>query len=120
MWEHFGLLFLFFFNALFIVSINFHHVNEVFNSISHDHLYHVTRVDLVSEDVYFDQEALTDVVADHFVQNLKGVSYDYVITFYCNGAVASASDLSKFLTINLQAPLGFFVRYDKTFSYYLT
>ena len=120
MWEHFALLFLFFFTGLFSVSLNFHHVNEVFNSLTHDHLYHVTRIDLVHNDVYFDQHALAEVVDDHFRQNLKGVTYEYVITFYVNGEVASSSDLSKFFTINVQAPLGFFVNFDKTFSYYLT
>lgn len=120
MWEHFAFLLLFFFIALFTVSVNFHHVNEVFNTLGHDHMYHVTIIDLEGEDVYFDKVALRLVVDDHFRTNLGRVTYAYVITFYHAGEVASEEEKAKLLTINLQAPLGFNVNYDKTFTYYLT
>lgn len=120
MWEHVALLLLFFFTALCIVNINFHHVNEVFNSLTHDHLYHVTEIDIEGEDVYFDKARLRVVVDEHFRINLHRITYTYYITFYHAGEVANEEEPAKLLTINLQAPLGFSVNYDKTFTYYLT
>lgn len=120
MWHHFSFLFLFLFVALFVVSVNYHHTNEVFNSLSHDHFYHVTRVDLVSEEVYFDRTALNEVVMTHFADNLKIKEYTVTIIFYKEGVEANPGELSRNLTINLVAKLGYFRYFDKTFAYYLT
>ncbi len=120
MWANFAFLFLFFFTAAFFVSSGYHHVNEVFNAITHDYLYHATLINLESEEVYFAKDIVREIVADHFKINLRVNDYDYVITFYADGKECNEDVISAYFRINLQADLGFNARYDKTFSYYLT
>ncbi len=120
MWANFSFLFLFFFTASFFVSSNYHHVNEVFNAITHDYLYHATLIDLINEEVYFAKDVIRDLVSAHFTVNLRVNNYQYVIAFYKDGKECNEDVMSSYFTINLQAELGFTAHYDKTFSYYLT
>lgn len=120
MWSNFSFLFLFFFTAAFFVSSGYHHVNEVFNAITHDYLYHAAVVDLDSEEVYFAKDVIRDLVSDHFSVNLRVNDYAYVVTFYKDGKECMENVMSSYFRINLRASLGFSAYYDKTFSYYLT
>lgn len=120
MWANFSFLFLFFFTAAFFVSSGYHHVNEVFNAISHDYLYHATLINLVSEEVYFAKDVVRELVSEHFTANLRLNDYEYAIIFYQDGKECKEDVMSKYFTINLQANLGFNAHYDKTFTYYLT
>lgn len=120
MWGHYALLFLFVFVALFAVNTNYHHLNEVLNAFSHDYLYHATLIDRLNVDVYFDKPLIRILVADHFTNNLRHDNYDYTVIFYKDGEVCPENEQCKYFTINLVAPLGFNLYFDKTFSYYLT
>lgn len=119
MWEKFAFLFLFILTGFYAINTRYHHVNEVFNAINHDYLYHVTMLDMKDETVYFDQPRTHDMIRVHFNNNLKRVRYIYKLVFYKGSEPCSEDVQSNHFKINLQADLGFNAKYNKTFSYYL-
>lgn len=119
-WSNFAFLFLFTYSTLLAINIRYHHVNEVLSSVTHDHIYHVTTMDLVTNELYFEKPLVRVVVANHFNLNMKRENYEYTITFYTNGVVSEESERSRYFTINLVCPLGFGVTFDKTFAYYVS
>ncbi|OQA77523.1 MAG: hypothetical protein BWY30_01072 [Tenericutes bacterium ADurb.Bin239] len=118
-WSNFAFLFLFTYSTLLTINIRYHHVNEVFNSITHDHVYHVTTMDIETYEFYFEKPLVRLMVANHFNENMKRENYEYTITFYTNGLISEEDERSRYFTINLFCPLGFGVSFDKTFSYYV-
>lgn len=118
MWWKFAFLFLFLYSGVFSVSTTYHHVNEVFNAISHDYLYHAILTNLMTEEIYFNKPLVRELVANHFAKHLKTPDYQYILTFYTEGRVSAESEPSILFTINLTVPLGFLATYDKTFTYY--
>lgn len=120
MWHQFAFLFLFLFNGLFFVNTRYHHINEVFNSLTHDHLYSVTENDIYNEEVYFNKTKVREMVTKHFKDNMKRTSYEFIIVFYQGNEESTEFERSNFFTIKLLADIGFLMTYNKTFSYYLT
>lgn len=120
MWWKFAFLFLFLYTGVFSVSTSYHHVNEVFNAISHDYLYHAILIDLASEEIYFDKPLVRQLVNEHFKKNLKPKDYEYIITFFKEGEECSESIQSKVFTINLVVSLSYLAIYNKTYTYYFT
>ncbi len=120
MWWKLAFVFLFLFSAQFTMSVRYSHVNEVFNSITHDYLYHAITFSEQTEEAYFNETKVTTMIDEHFTNNLKVNNYEYKITFYRNGRIKKIGERSNEFRINLKANLGFSAFYDKTFKYYVT
>lgn len=120
MWNYFAFLFLYMFTSLFSITTRYHHVNEVFNAFGHDHIYSVVNVEPLTEEVYFNSEAISDVIYDHFKDNMKIDNYSYTCKFYYRGKVSTSEVYNDKLELNLKAQLWINVNYDKTFTYYIT
>ena len=120
MWDKFAFLFLYLFTFIYVFNTEYHHVNEVFNAFSHDHLYSVTKIDIFDEEVYFDKPATRELVKLHFKTNLKNVTYVYHIVFYSNGEPCAEEINSKYFSMQLIANINFNYEFNKTFNYYIT
>ncbi|OQC11506.1 MAG: hypothetical protein BWX74_00083 [Tenericutes bacterium ADurb.Bin087] len=119
-WSNFAFLFLFTYSTLLAINIRYQHVNEVLTSFTHDHVYHVTTIDIVTHEIYFEKPLVRAIVDNHFYQNMNYQNYGYTITFYTNGVISEESERSRYFTINLVCSLGFGVTFDKTFAYYVS
>lgn len=119
MWEKLAFLFLFIFTGFYVINTRYHHVNEVFNAINHDYLYHVTVIDMENELVYFDKIRTRALIGNHFAMNLKNTAYSYQLDFFIGGEICPEGVKSAHFKVNLKATIGFNLHYDKTFSYYL-
>lgn len=101
------------------MSVRYSHVNEVFNSITHDYVYFTLVISENSEELYFDEDKVESTIDYHFDENLRVNDFSYRIVFYRNGRIKKYGERSNEFRINLKANLGFNVYYDKTFHYYV-
>lgn len=114
----FSLLFLFLYVSIYYLRFDFNHVNEIFNGLSHSHVYAASYFDVEEQLMVIRQTTMNQIIDQYFRDNIRpGINYIYLTTYYFeNDVVDQYSPANKF-SVRLNANIAFYVTYDKTFIY---